>query len=202
MTPGSRTSRWKSRRSRALRLFVAFNLSDEDRQLVARYLAPLRERLASIKWVRTEQLHVTLKFLGDCPPTAVGAITDALRIACGKVPSGTAVIAGAGVFPNFQQPRVVWLGMHDSPLAELARGVDDAMATVSFPRETRPFNAHLTVARIDRPLTAGQRGTLHDWVRQVPTLTMVTVRGVALMQSELGPRGPVYTTAAEADLAS
>src|SRR5258707_7568727 len=103
------------------------------------------------RWVRPENLHVTLKFIGNVDADKL----DAIRAALADVRSGSAVelrFRGLGFFPNEKRPRVLWDGMEASPnLATLAADIDARLEKLGIPRETREFSPHLTLARFDPP---------------------------------------------------
>ena len=103
------------------------------------------------RWVRGQNLHVTLKFIGEVDAARI----DAIRTALGEVSAGGAVelrFRGLGFFPNDKRPRVLWAGIEASPnLAPLAREIDARLEKLGIARETREFAPHLTLARFDPP---------------------------------------------------
>ena len=128
-----------------MRLFIA---TDLPRPVIASVL-DVRKRLSgdymSVRWVRDESLHVTLKFLGPVPESRVGAIEESL--AAIRKPPFRVEVTGVGFFPNPRAPRVFWAGVVSDELAELAGVVDDRMAELGFSAESREFRPHLTLAR-------------------------------------------------------
>ena len=145
-----------------MRLFVALQIPDPIRKDYAALLDELRrfDTKASAKkpkWVRPENLHVTLKFIGQTDPGKLDSIVAALA----RVRSPQEIrlhFRGIGFFPSANRPRVMWGGMEASEnLAALAHDVDQQVATLGFPAEERAFKPHLTLARIDPPVIA--RGT-------------------------------------------
>ncbi len=136
------------------RLFIAAPLDDAARDAVEAVVAPVRAgepEGRGVRWVRFEGLHVTLRFLGPTPESRVAGLADAIRTtATGETPM-TIRISGAGAFPPHGRPRTLWLAMTDGVdrLTGVASRLDDALAEVGWARETRPFRAHLTLARAD-----------------------------------------------------
>ena len=134
-----------------MRLFVAIDISPPVRAELASLMKQLQRTEPRARWVRVEGMHVTLKFLGETRPEHLPAIHQALE----KITSRSAVemrFRGLGFFPNARRPRVLWAGIEASPnLAELAQGVDQAVEPSGFPRETRSFVPHLTLARFPAP---------------------------------------------------
>ncbi|HUI75952.1 MAG TPA: RNA 2',3'-cyclic phosphodiesterase [Candidatus Acidoferrum sp.] len=130
-----------------MRLFVALEIPAEVRENLAALLGELRKVEASPRWVRPENLHVTLKFIGEARQEKLEAICAALA----TVRSETSVrleFHGLGFFPGEKRPRVLWAGMEASAnLSLLAKDVDTALETTGIPREKREFAPHLTLAR-------------------------------------------------------
>ena len=156
-----------------LRLFIAVELPDAVRTELDRVIARLRRESpqGAAKWVRSEGVHLTLKFLGPVPSARVEAIQSALQEAARGVPPFQLQPTGLGAFHGsrggpleFQRGResyahnltVIWLGLGgDVPeLARLARQVEAQVAPLGYPTEKRPFFPHLTLARV--PRTAGR----------------------------------------------
>jgi 2'-5' RNA ligase len=104
-----------------------------------------------VRWVRLDGLHLTLRFLGPTLEDRVEGAREAVRVAAASGGPFDLVIGGAGTFPTHGRPRALWLGMRtgDEPLGRLAARVDAALVERGWPAETRPFRAHLTLARSD-----------------------------------------------------
>jgi RNA 2',3'-cyclic 3'-phosphodiesterase len=139
-----------------VRLFVALETLSAVRENLATLIDELREADApssktKARWVRSENLHVTLKFIGHVD----GGRLEAIRAALAEVRSDAPVevrFGGLGFFPNDRRPRVFWAGVEGSPnLATLAGEIDARLSRVGIPRETRAFAPHLTLARFDPP---------------------------------------------------
>jgi 2'-5' RNA ligase len=176
----------------ALRLFVAIEIPDEIRNTLAAFVKELRGVAPQAKWVRTENLHVTLKFLGHTDPAKVGAIENVL----GSIRSGQAVtleFKGLGYFPTEKRPRVFWAGMESSAnLKTLAADVDHGLHKLGFPREERPFTPHLTLARFEPPGLPLKLGAAvaQNISRSFGSLM---TREFHLIESKLKPTGAEYT---------
>jgi RNA 2',3'-cyclic 3'-phosphodiesterase len=139
-----------------VRLFVALEIPSGVRDNLAALIKHLRAADASslknkTRWVRLENLHVTLKFIGHVD----GSKLDAIRAALSKVQSPGPVqlcFRGLGFFPSDKRPRVFWAGIQASPnLQQLAAAIDAALEKLGIPAETREFSPHLTLARFDPP---------------------------------------------------
>jgi len=180
-----------------IRLFVACELPGEAREALAAVQRLLRERGAEgLRWVRPEGIHLTLKFLDQVPARRVEAIERALERAV-REPFRLSVRLGRlGSFGGSTGLRVVWVGLEGDvePLAGLAARVERALEPMGFPRDRRPFAAHLTLARVRDGVSPQDRRHLFELIRslELPPLPAVTLETVSLMQSTLEPGGAVY----------
>ncbi len=177
----------------SLRLFVAVNLSAEIRQRLAAAQEHLRRARSDVSWVQAENLHLTLKFLGETAEERLSPIRQTLA-AIGREHAAFGFdLAGVGSFGG-RVPRVVWVGVKQGsePLTALAAHVESALADLGFPREQRGFTAHLTLGRVRSSknvegLAAGIREIQEEQFGTAP------VEAFELMRSELRPSGSVYT---------
>ncbi len=176
-----------------LRLFVAVTLPDALRERLARSQERLRATQADVSWVRPENIHLTLKFLGEIHSKLLGRIGPALQSAGRELPPFSVALAGLGAFGG-RSPRVIWAGLTEGHerLTDLADRVDVALGHVGVPKERRPFSAHATLGRVRTPrnadallaaVAAGREESFGD----------VAVEDFVLMQSRLSPQGSTYT---------
>ena len=176
------------------RLFVAVSPPEDVARELERLVASLRPLAgrARLRWCRREQLHVTLRFIGEVP------LADAPKIA-GAVASVTVepfdvALDRAGAFPSMARPRVLWLSGERGAeeLSSLAARVDEALLRVGIPPRDRPFVPHLTLARCDGGLLPPTllRALLRA-LEEIPPLAW-RCEGCALVRSSLGPGGPRY----------
>ncbi|NLX59923.1 MAG: RNA 2',3'-cyclic phosphodiesterase [Phycisphaerae bacterium] len=176
-----------------LRLFIAVELPEEVRRLLAAVERDLRQADADVSWSRPENMHLTLKFLGDTPEDFVGEIAAALDAAAAACPRHAATLGGVGAFPTVRRPRVVWVGL-DEPtgrLAELQKAVDDVTADL-VPPDPRGFTPHLTLGRVRSQRNAERLAGLVDGYR-LTSAAAVPVNEIVLIRSELARSGPTYT---------
>ena len=186
-----------------MRLFLAVTLPDDVRESIGRATAEVRATVTGVRWVRPELLHLTVKFLGERADGDERRLEGALRSPLVRVPGCEATIRGAGAFPNFRRPRVVWLGMHPvAPLAGIARRVDDALTPLGIEGERRPFRAHVTLGRVNEGFPATQGEALERALRAVGVAWDLRVADVAVMRSTLGRGGPTYDVLARIPLGS
>lgn len=126
-----------------MRLFVAIDLPDDIRQSVA----DICRGLPGVRWLPPEQLHLTLRFIGE----ADDAVNAALRRGLAKIalPPFTLALNGADCFPSPRRPRVLWVGLNGGePLTQLQQEVEAAAVAAGLPPEERPFSPHITLARL------------------------------------------------------
>jgi RNA 2',3'-cyclic 3'-phosphodiesterase len=183
-----------------VRLFVALEIPAAVRDNLAAQVEKLRELSAKVadkrpRWVRSENLHVTLKFIGEVSPTRLAGIRGALS----AIRSDALVkikFHGLGFFPNEQHPRVLWAGLDASAnLPSLAGDIDGALETQGIARERRAFTPHLTLARFEPP-------GLHEKLRAAiqkngaREFGSFQTREFYLIESKLKPSGAEYTTLA------
>ncbi len=177
-----------------LRTFVAVPLPETVRDVAARLQDRLRHQGLSMRWVKPEGIHLTLKFLGDVSSDALDGIAAVLaRVAAGAAPLDLRA-AGLGVFPGIRQPRVLWMGIQGPTdrLIGLARRIDSDLADCGFAVEKRPFRAHLTLARARAPIEPrhlGEALAAEGGFDPVP----FAAGEIVLYRSELKPDGAVYT---------
>jgi RNA 2',3'-cyclic 3'-phosphodiesterase len=179
-----------------MRLFVALEIPAAVRENLAGLIEELRAADASsknkVRWVRPENLHVTLKFIGNVDAGKL----DSIRTALAEVRSESGVelhFRGLGFFPNDKRPRVFWAGIEaSSNFVPLANGIDARMEKLGVSRETREFAPHLTLARFDPP---GMSETLRAAVQKnaAREFGMLYTREFHLIESQTRSAGAEYT---------
>jgi len=176
-----------------MRMFVALEIPSVVRDKLAALLESLRAVSPQTRWVRPENLHVTLKFIGEVAETKLAGIRGALARVRSEQPVALD-FHGLGFFPNEKHPRVFWAGIVASPnLKTLATDVDGATEQLGIPREQRPFSPHLTLARFEPPrLPEKLRAEIQENVaREFGSLRTSQFQ---LIESKLKPSGAEYTT--------
>ncbi len=134
----------------SIRSFVAIALPGSTRGQIEELIAELRKSDAQVGWVRSEGVHLTLKFLGNVSAQVIEGIKAALCLAAGQTGPIRIEPAGCGAFPGIKSPRVIWVGLRGQidPLAALARRVEEGLISLGFKPEDRPFKPHLTIGRV------------------------------------------------------
>jgi len=178
-----------------VRSFIAFEIDSDAQERIEDFLSEMRKRpgAENLKWVRSEIVHMTVRFFGDLDRKRLAKARQAVtRIDSAWDPPSLS-IGRLGGFPSLDRPRVVWLGLEDPSgrLARLASEVDQAIRKVGFGRADKPFVAHLTLARARRgrriPNLTGFTGSL------TPPVGPIKIRSITLFRSDLLPEGPKYT---------
>ena len=176
--------------SELVRAFVAVRVPGYIADTLDNFLAELRP-LAPIRWVRREQFHITLKFLGELRQDVIAQVMDALE-PLKLFDTFSIELDHIGAFPNLAAPRVLWLSgkKGGSELGRVARLVDDVLADdVGLERDSRKFRPHLTLARLkDTRLP-------EDLVRKLGEVPVMAweCSELVLMRSQLTPKGPIYS---------
>ncbi|MGC2529758.1 MAG: RNA 2',3'-cyclic phosphodiesterase [Candidatus Acidiferrum sp.] len=183
-----------------MRLFVALEIPAAVRENLATLVKELSALSSQVPgkrphWVRPENLHVTLKFIGE----VANAKLEGIRGALSEVRSSAPVemdFRGLGFFPNDKRPRVLWAGLKASPnLPAVAADVDRALETQGFAREQRAFAPHLTLARFE---PSGMHEKLRAAIRKRAELEFGSCQASEfhLIESKLKPSGAEYTALA------
>ena len=189
-----------------VRAFVAVDLESEITERLAQVLAELRQQVDGriVRWVPAENIHLTLKFLGDVSVHNLPLLEDALRAEALGRSAFALSVGGLGAFPSENQPRVLWVGV-EAPdvLMALQRGIEARMERLGYAREKRSFNPHLTLGRVSRSATAREVRQVARLLREYKLgfLGVSEVEAVHLFRSDLRPAGAVYTRLFSAPLA-
>lgn len=155
---------------------------------------------ADIKLVEPENIHITIKFLGDTDEKDIDAIEQGIKESVKNITPFPITLKGTGVFPNKNYIKVLWVGITDtSTIGTIARSIDILLAPLGFKKEPRGFSAHLTVGRVK---TARNKEKLLRVVEQfsMEEFTTQQVCSIVLKKSELTSKGPLYTTIREVKL--
>jgi len=182
-----------------LRTFIAVDFPPGMIEKIGRIIAYFKTQLpeSHLKWVTTEQMHLTIKFIGEVPDQQLPEIKSVITTAIGIQPAFTMGIEGLGMYPHIEKPRIIWLGITGKePLIGLHKILDQALTKVGIRQERRNFSPHLTLARVRRHAdqrTVKEIGkTLSKF--KVDSLGIVNVEQIRLYQSKLTPQGPIYTS--------
>lgn len=187
-----------------VRTFVAVEAGTVAREEAAALIDQLQRSGADVKWVRPENLHLTLKFLGEVASDRLAEVCEAVQSATSQVPAFDFGLRGVGAFPRIQRPRTIWLGCREGEkaMSELAHRVDKALQQLRFPRESRRFEAHLTLGRVRGPSPGLAALSALLPVQAAVQLAPFRVEEAVIFTSDLRPSGPVYTPVGRAALSA
>jgi len=183
-----------------IRAFIAVPLPEPLLAELARVQASLEKQVPprSVRWVRPEGIHLTLKFLGDTRTDRLPAIQEALASVARDAQACTFTVGELGCFPNAHRPRVIWVGVQEPSgrLAALQDAVEEAVAPFGYPPEGRGFTPHLTLGRVQRQASSADAARIGAVVAAtaVGLLGQAPADHFALIRSLLGPGGAQYTT--------
>jgi 2'-5' RNA ligase len=184
-----------------LRAFIAIEIDEAVRQKLVAAQQQLANTGAQLGLVGPENIHVTMKFLGDIREDQIGAITDAVQATVAGVGPFDIGVRGIGVFPDLRYIRVIWAGVSDGreQVTSIQRRIDQNLAKLGFKPE-RDFVPHLTIARVK---SAAGKERLTKFLKNMTNVEFGSCRvgAVELKQSTLTPKGPIYSTLAHIELA-
>lgn len=185
-----------------IRTFVAIDLSSD----ITEGLKTLQNKLINecpgkIAWVKPENIHLTLKFLGEIEEGRREQIFLSLKEVTSKYSPFDVVIKGLGCFPRIENPRVIWVGMtcEGDELFSLQKDVETCLNKLGFPEDKRKYHAHLTLGRVKVLKERMRWKEIVGSFRDVEVGTL-NVEKTVLFKSTLKPAGAVYTVLGEAFL--
>ena len=173
------------------RTFIAIELGASAAATVERLIHELQQQVDGVRWSRREQLHLTLKFIGDLDHRQLPALCGQLRVACAEVEPFAVLLQGLGTFPKDRPPRVVWAKVQQGAdsLQQLSRQLTTALQDFGLRRETRAYTPHLTLGRVGR--TADTQQLQHALARLANTSVRFDVNEIVLFATRK-ERGSVY----------
>jgi 2'-5' RNA ligase len=178
-----------------MRLFIGIDPREEVRERLERLLMHLRP-CAHLKWSPVYNLHMTLKFIGEWSEDKLPQLEAALRSIPPREPI-PAEVKGLGWFPNPHHPRVFWVAVQGGEtLTALAKDINAALGPLGIPSEDRPFNAHLTLARVKEPAPLQALRTAIAQLESVDYGPLLVDR-FYLYRSQPGSAGSIYTKLSE-----
>src|SRR3989338_2661620 len=133
-----------------IRAFIAVEIDPETRQKISELISKLKKSNSDVKWITEDQMHLTLKFLGNIDNSKVQDISNALSSISNNFKSFAITLSGIGAFPNLNHPRVIWLGIDKGmdALKNLSERIENEMEKLGFEKENRGFTPHLTLGRL------------------------------------------------------
>ena len=189
--------------SETFRAFIAIDLPESVKSFLGEAQEALKLYGFRVKWVRPQNIHLTLKFLGATATADTDKIAEAMALAAKDCPAVSLAAKGIGVFPNVRRPRVIWAGLNGrlEVLANLQQILDAHLADLGFPRETRAFKSHLTLGRVKGKIASDRIKAAIDELKEFESGSF-EINQVILFKSELRPTGAVYTKVHRVTLSS
>ncbi len=188
-----------------IRAFIAIDISPEIRKKLDDVSNQLRGELRDVpvRWVPAENVHLTLKFLGNVSVANLTVLQDILKTEASNHSTFDISIGELGAFPSNRRPRVIWINVQaPSELEAVQRGIESETTRLGYEREDRPFSPHLTIGRVSRNANARQVRRLGEVLDRhtVGFLGAMRVRSIHLYQSDLSPAGAIYSQLFSAEL--
>lgn len=176
-----------------MRLFIAINLTSAEKARISGASRELREAGFPVRWVAEENLHLTLKFLGETEAGGVADLSAALDDAAEGFAPFDLELRGFGAFPSPANPRVIWIGIErNESLKKLKRQLETQISPLGFPTEERPFRPHLTIGRARRDSSRSGFKGIDRLIADLNYEDSFCVAKVDLMRSRLSPSGAKY----------
>ena len=176
-----------------IRAFIAIELSDQIKETIRNFQDQLKPLGCDVSWVKPENVHLTLKFLGDVKTKMLPPVMETLANSCRDLRFFDTTLTQPGVFPDLRHPRVVWIGLDDDSgtLTRLAESLETAFGNIGFKKERRNFQAHITIGRIRTLKNIEQ---LCEAIKKlsVPPGVKQSVGQIILFKSILTPQGSIY----------
>lgn len=181
-----------------LRAFIALETPAGIQSAIAHSTAALKKALPKtlVRWVAPQNVHLTLKFLGDVSPATLEQLAETLMGETASHGMFSMSVGGLGAFPDAHRARVIWIGLEAPPAMEtLRRGVEAAAAQLGYRPEERVFSPHLTIGRVGQNASAPDLQHIRNVLEasKVGKLGTLRVEAVHIFKSDLQPGGAVYT---------
>ncbi len=187
-----------------MRTFIAIELPQEIKDILARLQGELKKSGADVKWVESKNIHLTLKFLGERNEKKIAGISEIIEEAAKNNYSFQAEISSLGAFPKIDFPRIIWVGINqgDSETKKIAQELEEKIAKIGIPKVDRPFSSHITIGRTKS--ASNRENLVRDLKNNADKLKEENLRfpvtKITLFKSTLTPGGPIYEALKEANL--
>lgn len=186
-----------------MRTFIAIELPSEIKDSLSRLQEELKASNADVKWVEPNNIHLTLKFLGEIDDKKIEKITKIIDDTAREKNKFQMHISSLGAFPKIDFPRVIWVGVDtgDKETKGIADELEEKIAKIGIPKEDRPFSSHITIGRTRSSLN---REKLVQDLKNKAELggekLEFSVTKITLFKSTLTPHGPIYEVLKETNL--
>lgn len=182
-----------NQQSKHFRLFIAADIPDNIKDRISAMSSELQKLNLDAKWVKPENIHITLKFLGNTDEQKIPSIIKIIEQAVENIPPIACNISELGVFPNIKFPKVLWIGMDEKShaLKHIADTLDKKLSKLGFEAEKKSFKVHLTIARMR---SGKNKASLEAFLANKGLVQKheFMIEKIILYKSTLTPQGPVY----------
>jgi len=177
------------------RLFIASSLSEEIKHSLSTIIEELKKSGSDTKWIERENIHLTIKFLGNTPIEKIKNISEVLSKTFSEESAPCVTLEKLGSFPSLSEPRVIWAGLKDASgfLKRAPAALEAALEKIGFEKETRGFQAHITLGRMRSPLNKINLIEKMNTANANFHEKTFCIDNITLFESCLTPKGPVYT---------
>ena len=183
-----------------MRIFIGIKLDDTVLDSIETFLKPFRKIASPVKWTKRENLHITLKFIGDVPDDTYSEIETRLTAADFNTGPMDLKFTGCGKFGKNSDMNIFWVGMEkNEKLEDMFNRIEAALEKAGFPKETRAFKPHITVARNKKTFNFKSFFQLIDDNKE-RVISEFTITRFQVFKSLLTPEGPIYTVLKEIPL--
>ena len=180
--------------SETLRAFIAIDLPASIRSSLAETQEILKSFGLRVKWVRPQNIHLTLKFLGNIDSDDIDKIIAAMTVTAKDFKGVSLSVKEIGVFPDIRRSRVIWAGLDGQLeiLENLQQTLDGHLAGLGYPKETRAFRGHLTLGRVKGKIASAGMKAAIEKLKKFGSESF-EISEIILFKSELRPTGAVYS---------
>ena len=181
-----------------LRAFIAIELPATLQDAIGTQTIRLRQTLRDdlVRWVPTQNMHLTLKFIGNIANSHLEFLKHLLIRTAGSHPQFDLQIGGIGSFPTPKRPRVIWAGIHAPvDLVSLQRNIEAGTSRLGYEKEEHPFSPHLTIGRVRQNIDPADLQEIRKALDgiQIGNIGVARIDSIQLYKSELHSSGSVYT---------
>lgn len=172
-----------------MRTFLAVEIPEQVRRKVDRFINEEKKNRLPIKWIKIDNLHITLKFLGEIDEKKQQEILSVLEDISESKPSFQMDLEGVGCFPHLKNPRVLWIAVQqgNEVLTDIANELEEGLSPFGFKTEKR-FHGHLTIGRVKKFCK------VDDILARSFKSEVFSACAITLFKSTLTPQGPIYET--------
>ena len=175
------------------RSFIAIDLSENIRNFLGALSQELNKHLSKgdVRWVQPDNIHLTLRFLGETENDKLDLITKGMDYSAGHIEPFDLVLGKLGCFPSAKRPRVIWVGFQNNieGLSSLQSSLEEKIVALGWKPEGRKYHPHLTLGRVKNS-PAVVKAQL-PWGREIGN-RRIEARAIALYESRLRPSGAEY----------